>query len=467
MQTISFNGVTYEIPDVGDESWGEDLTSYFVGIPQGALQKVGGNFSLTADVNFGAAFGIQSLYYKSRISNPSTVGIVRLAVGDTIGWRNNANTNNLLLSVNASDQLIFNGTSVLSNAITALTGDVAATGPGIVAATIANLAVTTGKIADSAITDLKVSASAAITLSKLAALTASRALVSDVSGIISVSSVTSTQIGFLSSTASAVLGQSDSGTFTNKTIAAGSNTISGLDAPNFTTQTAGTFLAGPISGSVTTPTFRALQSPTVQKFTSGTNIYITSAGVLYLRVLMVGAGGGGGGNDGVNGATTGGNTQFGSLLTANGGIHGNNGGSGLPGTGGGGTITGPAYGNVFTGASGGGANQSSSGTSVVGAPGGNSVLGGGAASAGGNSGNLNGQAGIANTGGGGGGGWANGGGWGGGGGGAGAFIDAFITSPSGSYIYVVGAGGSGSGTGGISSGGNGGSGYIEVIEYYQ
>ena len=50
----------------------------------------------------------------------------------------------------------------------------------------------------------QISASAAISLSKLAALTASRALVSDGSGVISASSVTSTELGYVSGVTSAI-----------------------------------------------------------------------------------------------------------------------------------------------------------------------------------------------------------------------------------------------------------------------
>lgn len=54
------------------------------------------------------------------------------------------------------------------------------------------------------IVDGQISASAAISLSKLAALTASRALVSDGSGVISVSAVTSTELGYVSGVNSAI-----------------------------------------------------------------------------------------------------------------------------------------------------------------------------------------------------------------------------------------------------------------------
>jgi hypothetical protein len=63
------------------------------------------------------------------------------------------------VSIYASD-ILFNGTSV-KNAISALTGDVTATGPGSVAATIASNAVTTTKINNSAVTLAKIANAAA------------------------------------------------------------------------------------------------------------------------------------------------------------------------------------------------------------------------------------------------------------------------------------------------------------------
>ena len=60
------------------------------------------------------------------------------------------------------------------------------------------------KVAAGGITNTEVNASAAIALSKLAALTASRALVSDGSGIISVATTTATEIGYVNGVTSAI-----------------------------------------------------------------------------------------------------------------------------------------------------------------------------------------------------------------------------------------------------------------------
>lgn len=112
--SVVFNGILYSVPETGEEAWGETLTTYLVAIPTGCLQKTGGTFTLTADTNFGANYGLLSKYFSTRTTAPSTAGLFRLAISDTIGWRNNANAANLLLAVNGSDQLTFNGTTLQS-----------------------------------------------------------------------------------------------------------------------------------------------------------------------------------------------------------------------------------------------------------------------------------------------------------------------------------------------------------------
>jgi len=223
------------------------------------------------------------------------------------------------------------------------------------------------------------------------------------------------------------------------------------------------------NGSVSAaPTLRDFKAPTIQKFTSGSGTYTTPAGVMYIRVRAIGGGGGSSGTGSASGGTggTGGTTTFGSSLIScvggSGGVFASNGGAG-------GTAslgTGP-IGTAITGGRGqsGGAPQSS--VYCMGGMGASSPFAGGGA--GGGATNLVGIAGGANTG-------TGGGGYGsnttnhvcGSGGGAGGFVDALIASPDATYAYAVGAAGT-AGTAG--TGGNvglaGGSGYIEVTEYYQ
>ena len=210
--------------------------------------------------------------------------------------------------------------------------------------------------------------------------------------------------------------------------------------------------------------------PTVQKFTSGSGTYTTPAGVVYIKVRMVGGGGGGGGSGttSTGGAgTAGGNTTFGSsLLTANGGNAGVSIFNGGPGTGGSATLNSPAIGTAITGTPGFQSAQDAAATWLSGGSGGSAPTFGGGAYGGINGG---GTAGVTNSGAGGGGAGTSSSvaGYAGTGGGSGAFIEAIINNPSASYSYAVGGSGGGgsAGTSGF-AGGAGAAGYIEVTEYY-
>ncbi len=173
-QQISFNGQIYTIPDTSDEGWGQNVTSYLLAIPQGALQKVGGNFTLTGNVNFGPNFGLLVKFLSSRDAGAAAAGLVRLAKLDQISWRNNAGSADLALGIDGSDNLTFNGVILqpAGNYITALTGDVVATGPGSAAATIQS----------DVIVDAMVKSNAAIARSKLANGTADHVLINNPSG---------------------------------------------------------------------------------------------------------------------------------------------------------------------------------------------------------------------------------------------------------------------------------------------
>lgn len=169
---VTFNGSTYSIPAEGDSGWGSNLSSYLIAIASGALQKTGGTFALTSEVDFGATFGAKLAYLKSQATNPASAGIVRLGNSESIKWRNAANNADLDLTVNASNILQFNGSAVTYSG---------------------------------SIVNADISASAAIAYSKLAALTVSRALQTNSStGFVEVSSVTSTELGYLSGVTSAI-----------------------------------------------------------------------------------------------------------------------------------------------------------------------------------------------------------------------------------------------------------------------
>lgn len=107
----SWNGSTYTLPLPGDNyGWGAGTTAYLQALGSNALSKAGGSFVLTSDVNFGPTYGLIAAFIKSQAANPAAAGVVRLGNAENISWRNAGNSADLPLSVNASNQLTFNGT---------------------------------------------------------------------------------------------------------------------------------------------------------------------------------------------------------------------------------------------------------------------------------------------------------------------------------------------------------------------
>lgn len=226
-QNTTLNGVTYSIPDPGNTGWGAALTAFLVAIAPGVLQKTGGAFALTADTDFGAAFGLKATYFSSRVANPSSTGLVRLAHTDTIGIRNFANNGNLLLSVDNSDALFFNGSPI-------------------------------GQFVS----------------------TANRAVQTNGSGILAVSATTSTELGYVSGVTSAIQTQLDTKATDSLVVhLAGSETIAGA---KIFSSTAGTKIKGITTNTAATAldvgevvSNGALSTPTSATWTNITSIVLT------------------------------------------------------------------------------------------------------------------------------------------------------------------------------------------------
>jgi hypothetical protein len=113
--TVSVNGSNHTIPQTNEKGWGTNVTAWIQAISANTLQPSGGTFTLTAEVNTGATYGFKVPYIKTATAVPSTAGVVRLSNLDSMGWRNYANGGNLLLTVNSSDLLLFNGSLVAMN----------------------------------------------------------------------------------------------------------------------------------------------------------------------------------------------------------------------------------------------------------------------------------------------------------------------------------------------------------------
>lgn len=110
--TLVINGSSYFYPETGDTNWGPEATDWASAVTSGMLQKAGGLFVLLSEVDFGGSFGLKSIYFKSRTASPASAGVVRLANADTVAWRNFADDGDLALSVNASNNLLFNGSPI-------------------------------------------------------------------------------------------------------------------------------------------------------------------------------------------------------------------------------------------------------------------------------------------------------------------------------------------------------------------
>lgn len=109
---VNFNGQSYTVPANGERKWGTQTSNLLIAIAGAALSKAGGNFTLTADVNFGATYGLVVKYLKSSSSNIAASGVIRLANTDKVAFRNNANSGDLSLGVSTSDRLQFDSVNI-------------------------------------------------------------------------------------------------------------------------------------------------------------------------------------------------------------------------------------------------------------------------------------------------------------------------------------------------------------------
>jgi hypothetical protein len=229
--TLTVTGNNYDFPQTGDENWGDEVTDWATAVTNGMLQKSGGSFFLTAEVDFGATYGLKTSYYKSRGTNVASAGEVRLANTENIKWRNAANSADLGLSVNASNALQFNSLTLvdLSSAqtLTNKTVDVSAN-------TFTNIA------------NANVSASAAIDFSKLATLASGNILVGSAGNVATSVAVTGDVV-----ISNAGVTAISSGVILNADI----NASAAIDFSKLATLTAGNVVLGNVSN---VPTSTAL-----------------------------------------------------------------------------------------------------------------------------------------------------------------------------------------------------------------
>lgn len=247
-QIKTLNGVQYTLPQYNDVAWGANtgnvLTQYMAAIADVTLQLSGGSFTLTADTNFGATFGLVSTYFKSRTANIASAGQIRLANTDTIKFRNTLNDGDLSVAI-SSNRLTFGGSRlIIAGAAEIVNADISAsaaiaysklalTGSIVNADVSGSAAVAYSKLNLAAsIVNADIATLALISFGKMETLTAFRATATNVNGKIDITSVTATELGYLSGVTSAIqtqLGTKVANPLTAN-LAAGSFKLTGLAA---------------------------------------------------------------------------------------------------------------------------------------------------------------------------------------------------------------------------------------------
>lgn len=110
--TVTYVGNQYSVPAYNDTGYAQgagNFSSYLVALATGSLTLSGGTFTLTADANFGANFGLVALYLKSVSANIASAGFIRMANAAIVAWRNGTNSGDVTLTVNSSNQFVLAG----------------------------------------------------------------------------------------------------------------------------------------------------------------------------------------------------------------------------------------------------------------------------------------------------------------------------------------------------------------------
>lgn len=120
---VTYVANQYNVPAYQDTGYAQgagNLSSYLIALATGSLTLSGGSFPLTADANFGANFGLVSIYFKSRSASIATSGQVRLAATDSVTF----STSNYALTTDGSGNLTWRGNKIAGStgAVSSITG---------------------------------------------------------------------------------------------------------------------------------------------------------------------------------------------------------------------------------------------------------------------------------------------------------------------------------------------------------
>lgn len=107
---LSVNGQNYPLPSQSERNWSAQVNAFFAALAGTTLQKIGGSFTLSNEVDFGSTYGAMLSYIKSRPSNPvanpiATAGYLRLTGTDQINWKDRTGIANVIMALASSNRL--------------------------------------------------------------------------------------------------------------------------------------------------------------------------------------------------------------------------------------------------------------------------------------------------------------------------------------------------------------------------
>lgn len=212
--TVTFNGVNYEVPETGETSWGEAVSSLLVALATYSATSTAqrGAVRVATATPVTVASNDYTVVVKLAVAGPSTVNLPAGSTGQLfaiVDGTGDAGTNNITVAPSGSETIAGASSYVINtnNGAVLLQYNTANTRWQVLAAAPGNL-------------------------------TASRAMVTDANGRPAVSATTATELGFVSGLTSGLQGQLDS----KQNLNANLTGLSSLAVQGLTTRTgAGTF----------------------------------------------------------------------------------------------------------------------------------------------------------------------------------------------------------------------------------
>lgn len=118
--TLTIDGTSYPLPAQSERNWSAQVNTFFTAVSTKLLQRSGGSFPLSADVDFGTAAGILLSYLKSKTStNLPSAGFLRLDKADRVIFRNILNSADIPWGLSQTTGRIQSGVPATFSAVAA------------------------------------------------------------------------------------------------------------------------------------------------------------------------------------------------------------------------------------------------------------------------------------------------------------------------------------------------------------